>query len=83
VADPAVFVTLSVPVGGVQAVEALAVMFATPVAEAVAVLLRVVQAMRLAGTVDVVTVTVPKAPGASVPAEQFSVPPRIEHDTPV
>jgi hypothetical protein len=73
---------LSVPGGGVQVVEANAVMFATPVADAVAVLLRVVQALILPTGAVVVTVTADEAPGAKVPGEQFSVPLVIEQAAP-
>jgi hypothetical protein len=73
---------LRVAGGGVQVVEADAIMAATPVADAVAVLLRVVQALKLPAGAVVVTVTADEVPGASVPGEQFSVPLVIEQFAP-
>jgi hypothetical protein len=83
VADPAAFVMRRAPAGGVHAVEAFAVMFAKPAADAVAMLLSVVHAARLPLGTLVLTVTVDEAPGASVPGEHVSIPADMEQVVPL
>jgi hypothetical protein len=81
-ADPAVLVIPRVPDGGVHMVEAAAIIDVSPVADAVAVLLSVVQALMLPAGAVVVTVTADEAPGASVPGVQVNVPLVIEQVAP-
>jgi hypothetical protein len=82
VEDPAVFTRVRFPGFGVQVVVAEDVTEVSPVSDAVAVLLSVVQAAALDGTL-VLTVTVAEAPGASVEGEQVSVLDEIEQPAPV
>jgi hypothetical protein len=79
VGDAAVFRRLRT--GSAQAVEAVAVALGTPVADAVAMFVRVVQALVVVGIFEL-TVAVYEAPGASVPGVQVSVPLKIEQLVP-
>jgi hypothetical protein len=63
-------------------VEAVAIIFAAPVADAVAVLLRVVQALMFPDGITALTVTADEFPTASVPGAQLRVPLTIEQFAP-